>query len=82
MGSFETLESSPGFPNIPTDYHGGAATVGFADGHVEVHKWHDGGLLTPQTPPIVQKKLAGGINAAERRRLELAGAAQHASQHR
>ncbi len=79
-GSFETLESSPGFPNIPTDYHGGAATVGFADGHVEVHKWHDGGLLTPQTP-IVQKKLAGGINAG-RGDADWNWLAQHASQHR
>jgi len=79
-GSFETLEASPGFPNIPTDYHGGAATVGFADGHVEVHKWHDAGLLTPQTP-IVQKKLAGGINAG-RGDADWNWLAQHASQHK
>lgn len=25
--------------NWPTDYHNGGATVGFADGHVEVHRW-------------------------------------------
>jgi prepilin-type N-terminal cleavage/methylation domain-containing protein/prepilin-type processing-associated H-X9-DG protein len=47
--------------NWPTDYHNGAATVGFADGHVEVHRWQNakfsnlnapGGanFLTPQDP--------------------------------
>lgn len=42
-GSFETQET--GYPsacfiaNWPTDYHNEAATVGFADGHVEVHRW-------------------------------------------
>ena len=26
-------------PNWPTDYHNEAATIGFADGHVDVHRW-------------------------------------------
>ncbi|HTV43587.1 MAG TPA: prepilin-type N-terminal cleavage/methylation domain-containing protein [Candidatus Sulfotelmatobacter sp.] len=41
-GSFEISEpttpgqaqGSPSFPNIPTDYHNGAATLAFGDGHV------------------------------------------------
>lgn len=49
--------------NWPTDYHNGAATVGFADGHVEVHRWQNAkfsgfglgtpanaNFLTPQDP--------------------------------
>jgi prepilin-type N-terminal cleavage/methylation domain-containing protein/prepilin-type processing-associated H-X9-DG protein len=54
-GSFETAESTANFPNLPTDYHGGAATVGFGDGHVEVHKWHNAVLLKPQQQTVVTK---------------------------
>jgi len=32
--------------NWPTDYHNLAATVGFADGHVEAHRWTGCGTLT------------------------------------
>lgn len=38
-GSFETQEGDNTIANWPTDYHNNAATVGFADGHVEVHRW-------------------------------------------
>ena len=41
-GSFYT-EEGPGanltVDNFPTDYHNGTASVGFADTHVEPHKW-------------------------------------------
>lgn len=38
-GSFETQMHDNTIANWPTDYHNGAATVAFADGHVEVHRW-------------------------------------------
>ncbi len=34
---------APTIPNWPTDYHNEAATIGFADGHVEVHRWQGTG---------------------------------------
>ena len=65
-GSFEIAEptkpgqaqGSPNFPNIPTDYHNEAATLAFGDGHVDVHRWHDPVLLSPQQQ-IVKTKAAG-----------------------
>ena len=61
-GSFEIAEPNQGgnnsFPNIPTDYHNGACTLAFGDGHVDVHGWHDPNLLLPQQE-IVQTKWAG-----------------------
>ncbi|HEY1788478.1 MAG TPA: type II secretion system protein [Verrucomicrobiae bacterium] len=38
-GSFETQMGDNTIANWPTDYHNNAATVGFADGHVDVHRW-------------------------------------------
>lgn len=38
-GSFETSMGNYVIANWPTDYHNNAATVGFADGHVDVHRW-------------------------------------------
>jgi prepilin-type N-terminal cleavage/methylation domain-containing protein/prepilin-type processing-associated H-X9-DG protein len=61
-GSFEIGEPNQGggtsFPNIPTDYHNGACTIAYGDGHVEVHPWHDPVLLQPQQE-IVKTKFAG-----------------------
>jgi prepilin-type N-terminal cleavage/methylation domain-containing protein/prepilin-type processing-associated H-X9-DG protein len=81
-GSFETAEPPVGsstvsdYPNIPTDYHSDAATLAFGDGHVDVHKWRDPTLTTPQQQ-IVKKKLADfTANAAYPDWLWLA---QHAS---
>lgn len=62
-GSFETAEPAVGsstvgnYPNIPTDYHSDAATLGFGDGHVDLHKWRDPTLCTPQQQ-IVKTKFA------------------------
>jgi prepilin-type N-terminal cleavage/methylation domain-containing protein/prepilin-type processing-associated H-X9-DG protein len=36
--------------NWPTDYHNEAATIGFADGHVEVHRWTNA-KFSSATPP-------------------------------
>ena len=54
-GSFETQEGNMVVANWPTDYHNGAATVGFADGHAEAHKWLTSPFLQPQQP-VVQTK--------------------------
>ena len=48
----------PGYPNpastimvdYPASYHNGAAGFAFADGHSEIHKWHD-----PRTTPALRK---------------------------
>jgi prepilin-type processing-associated H-X9-DG protein len=34
--------------NVPSDYHGGAGGVTFADGHAEIHRWRSGVLQTAQ----------------------------------
>jgi prepilin-type processing-associated H-X9-DG protein len=59
-GSFETEPAMAKFPNLPTDYHAGSATVAFGDGHVEAHKWHDSSLLTPQQQ--MPTRLAGAVS--------------------
>jgi prepilin-type N-terminal cleavage/methylation domain-containing protein/prepilin-type processing-associated H-X9-DG protein len=50
--------------NWPTDYHNNAASIGFADGHVEVHRWAgtgqasggvNYGTTVPQEPVITTK---------------------------
>jgi len=37
--------SSPGFPDVPAAYLGGACAFSFADGHAEVHRWQTSVLL-------------------------------------
>jgi len=80
-GSFETMETSTTFPNLPMDYHANAATLGFGDGHVEVHKWHNGSLITPQQP-IVHTKMNGSAVNPGRGDQDWYWLSQHASQHR
>jgi prepilin-type N-terminal cleavage/methylation domain-containing protein/prepilin-type processing-associated H-X9-DG protein len=60
-GSFATIEGTPQIFNWPTDYHNLAATVSFADGHVDVHRWVGeaaSGVANCTAPqmPIVQSK--------------------------
>ena len=33
--------------NLPAGYHNGASGITFADGHAEIHKWHDPRTLPP-----------------------------------
>ena len=33
--------------NLPASYHNGAASISFADGHIETHRWVDGGTKRP-----------------------------------
>jgi len=54
-GSFETQEGNTTVANWPTDYHGGAATVAFADGHAEAHKWMTSPFLQPQQAIVTAK---------------------------
>lgn len=54
-GSFETQEGNNILANWPTDYHNGAASVGFADGHVEVHKWRTPSFLQGQQTVVSAK---------------------------
>jgi prepilin-type N-terminal cleavage/methylation domain-containing protein/prepilin-type processing-associated H-X9-DG protein len=37
--------------DIPAAYHGGGCGLSFADGHAEIHRWHDGVTLQPLSPP-------------------------------
>ena len=51
-----------GYPNLshtvmvdfPASYHGHAAGVAFADGHAEIHKWHDPRTSPPPATPLTQ----------------------------
>ena len=54
-GSFETQEGNTTVANWPTDYHNGAATVAFADGHAEAHKWLTPLFLQPQATIVTTK---------------------------
>lgn len=51
----------------PAMYHGNVNTYGFADGHVETHKWHDPNLIkagkqaaSGQTPSAISAALTSG----------------------
>jgi prepilin-type processing-associated H-X9-DG protein len=35
----------PAWVNVPASYHNGSGGVSFADGHAEMHRWHDEKLL-------------------------------------
>ena len=68
-GSFETdfagypLPTSAGNPaayqwntDLPSSYHDFSASVSFADGHAELHRWRD----PTTTPPLILGELTGG----------------------
>jgi len=38
-----------GFYHYPSSLHNGSGVLGFADGHVEVHRWQDARTLRPKT---------------------------------
>jgi prepilin-type N-terminal cleavage/methylation domain-containing protein/prepilin-type processing-associated H-X9-DG protein len=73
-GWFEVAENGTTMENWPTDYHNLAAAIGFADGHVEMHRWvgtganYVGGQLVGTTVPqqaIVTTKW-GGVGLSSR----------------
>jgi prepilin-type N-terminal cleavage/methylation domain-containing protein/prepilin-type processing-associated H-X9-DG protein len=43
--------------DYPASYHNGAAGLAFADGHSEIHKWHD-----PRTVPVLRKGVPLNLN--------------------
>lgn len=53
--SFETDMGGLVVDNWPADNHNGAATVAFADGHAESHRWRTAGFLQPQQQFVVTK---------------------------
>ena len=57
------LEEAPKWGNVPGSWHGGAAVLSYADGHVENHKWVVGGPEGTIRPPV--KGGAGGIFPAQ-----------------
>ena len=38
--------------DVPANYHNGASSLSFADGHTEAHKWTEPGFLKPSLYPI------------------------------
>ena len=44
--------------DLPASYHGGAATLAFADGHVERHQWLFGSTKPPSRPDAAQLPFA------------------------
>jgi prepilin-type processing-associated H-X9-DG protein len=41
------------FPDVPANYHDGAGSFGYADGHAEIHKWQTGPLISvPYSPSV------------------------------
>ena len=46
-------------PDCPASYHNGACDFAFADGHSEIHKWHD-----VRTMPPVKKTTYSAVNQA------------------
>jgi prepilin-type N-terminal cleavage/methylation domain-containing protein/prepilin-type processing-associated H-X9-DG protein len=69
--------------NWPTDYHNEAATVGFADGHVEVHRWlgeitsQGYSCTSPQDPNPSAKW--GGAQISTKYRTDMLWLQQHAT---
>jgi prepilin-type N-terminal cleavage/methylation domain-containing protein/prepilin-type processing-associated H-X9-DG protein len=44
-GLFQVTMAQKDWEDVPTSVHGGGCGFGFADGHAEIHKWHDANTL-------------------------------------
>jgi prepilin-type processing-associated H-X9-DG protein len=53
-GSFICDPQIPQWIDCPASYHNGAGGVAFADGHAEIHRWHDPTVLAEWDPPTIQ----------------------------
>jgi prepilin-type N-terminal cleavage/methylation domain-containing protein/prepilin-type processing-associated H-X9-DG protein len=60
--------------DFPASFHGGAAGVGFADGHAEIHKWRD-----PRTMPGVRYNNALQLNVASAGNVDMIWLAERTS---
>jgi len=52
-GSFLSLPGNADWIDCPATYHNGCNGMAFADGHAEIHKWHDGAVLNGYAPPAI-----------------------------
>jgi prepilin-type processing-associated H-X9-DG protein len=63
-GSFVCDPNRGVWDDLPAYYHNNAGGIAFADGHAEIHRWHDPAVLGPVTqssPGINQPKPPGEI---------------------
>ena len=47
--------------DLPASYHNGACGFGFADGHAEIHKWHEGATCMPVRKQDYNASVAAGL---------------------
>lgn len=40
--------------DVPGSYHNGGGSFSFADGHTEIHRWHDVSTMLPPRPDVIQ----------------------------
>jgi prepilin-type N-terminal cleavage/methylation domain-containing protein/prepilin-type processing-associated H-X9-DG protein len=53
---FTDMVSSMHWYNLAATYHNGASAFTFADGHSDMHKWHDGKTIQPITKTYKQQE--------------------------
>ncbi len=49
--------------DYPANYHGGGASLAFADGHTEIHKWKDAFLALTPIPNLINPSTEVGVAA-------------------
>ena len=80
MGAFIFAEEHPGsindaylqismtdfiFPDMVASRHSKACTFGFADGHVEVHKWSNPNTYKPEIQGVQVAGVFAGVNSVD-----------------
>ena len=53
-GYFLNKPETMAWLDLPASYHDGGASLAFADGHVEIHKWLFGSTKPPARPDVIQ----------------------------
>lgn len=53
-GYFLNKYYSSGWRDLPASYHNGAASISFADGHGEMHRWQFSSTKLPPVPGITE----------------------------
>ncbi len=46
--------------DLPASYHNGACGFGFADGHAEIHKWHESAMVLPVRKVVYDGSVTAG----------------------
>jgi prepilin-type N-terminal cleavage/methylation domain-containing protein/prepilin-type processing-associated H-X9-DG protein len=62
--------------DYPASYHGGAAGLSFADGHSEIHPWHDA-----RTMPTLKKGTELSLNVSSPNNLDMLWLMDHTTRH-